>query len=81
MYLPTAGKDGEWLACLVEMEHHLTEVMEEYNRNIAVFVRCNLNASSKNKTMASILTAFISRIVLSNVTIPHLTYHHRGWAE
>ena len=76
VYLPTAGKDGEWLACLVELEHHLTEVMEEHNRNIAVFVRGDLNASSKNKTRATLLTAFISRMELSKVTIPHMTYHH-----
>ena len=76
VYFPTAGKDGDWLACLVELEHHLTEVMEEYNGNLAVFIRGDLNASSKNKTRSSFLSAFVSRLELLKVIIPHMSYHH-----
>ena len=55
VYLPTAGKDGDWLASLVELEHHLTDIVEEYNRKIAVFVRGDLKASPKNETRARLL--------------------------
>jgi hypothetical protein len=45
VYLPTAGRDGEWLVCLVELEHHLTDIMEEHSGKIA---------SSKNMSRARI---------------------------
>ena len=60
----------------MELENHLTEVMEEHNGHIAVFVRGDLNSSSKNKTRASFLSAFVNKMELSKVIIPHMTYHH-----
>jgi hypothetical protein len=76
VYLPTAGKDGEWLACLIELEHHITDIVEEHGGNIAVFIRGDLNASSKNMTRSKLFSAFISKMNLTKVILPHLTYHH-----
>ena len=76
VYLPTAGKDGPWLAALVELEDHIREIIEKHDGPLAVFVRGDLNASSKNKTRAAFLSAVIVRLKLSKVKIPFPTYHH-----
>ena len=48
VYLPTAGKDGEWLATLVELEDHVMMNVEKYG-DLAIFLRGDFNGSSKNK--------------------------------
>ena len=75
VYLPTAGRDGEWLNAMAELEHHLMEISEKYE-NFASFLRGDFNASSKNASRASILSAFIARLDLTRVSISHNTYHH-----
>ena len=57
-----------WVQAL-KMEHHLTDVMDEYNTKLAVFIRGDMNASSKNKTRSNLLSAFVSRLELSKVFI------------
>ena len=54
VYLPTAGRDGEWLATLVELEKHVVEVIEKYNEHLETFIRGEFNASSKNKMRAAL---------------------------
>ena len=75
VYLPTAGRDGEWLNVLVELELHIIETRMKY-KNIASFLRGDFNASSKNRSRATILSAFIARLGLTRVAINHNTYHH-----
>ena len=48
VYLPTAGRDGEWLAALVELEQHVQDSIEKQGP-LAVFLRGDFNASSRNK--------------------------------
>ena len=45
-------------------------------RDKFAFLRGDFNASSKNKTRATILRAMISRMRMSRVTLDHPTYHH-----
>ena len=75
VYLPTAGKDGEWLATLVELEDHVMMNVEKYG-DLAIFLRGDFNGSGKNKTRFSTLSAVISRLKLAKVKLPHPTYHH-----
>ena len=75
VYLPTAGKDGDWLATIMDLENHVAENVERYG-DVAVFLRGDFNASSKNKFRAAILGAVTDRLNLHRVTIWHPTYHH-----
>ena len=62
VYLPTAGKDGEWLATLVDLEQHVMLNAEKYG-NPATFLRGDFNGSSKNKTRnPTLLTKYDSWI-------------------
>ena len=49
VYLPTAGKDGLWLAALVELEEHIMETIDKHDGLLATIARGDFNASSKNK--------------------------------
>ena len=75
VYLPTAGKDGDWLATIMYLESHFVENVERYG-DVAVYLRGDFNASSKNKFRAAILSAVTDRLNVHRVTIPHPTYHH-----
>ena len=76
VYLPTAGDDGKWLETLIDLESHITEIIEKHDGPIATFVRGDFNASSKNKNRSSLLSAVLSRLDLSRVHINSPTYHH-----
>ena len=76
VYLPTAGRDGDWLASVVELEEHVRGYIDQFSGQLATFLRGDLNASTKNKSRAAILTAMISRLELARVNIDHFTYHH-----
>ena len=75
-YLPTAGRDGDWLASVVELEDHVRGYIDQFSGHLATFLRGDLNASSKNKSRAAILSALIGRLELAKVSIDHPTYHH-----
>ena len=75
VYLPTAGKDGEWLATLVQLEAHVMENIVKYGK-LATFLRGDFNASSKNKPRSAILSSVIARLSLNRVNIDHYSYHH-----
>ena len=73
VYLPTAGKDGEWLTTLIDLEQHVILNAEKYG-NPATFLRGDFNASSKNKTRNATLSAVISRLKLAKVQLnQHIT--------
>ena len=50
--------------------------MDKFSGQLATFLRGDINASTKNKSRAAILTAMISRLELTRVNIDHFTYHH-----
>jgi hypothetical protein len=75
VYLPTAGKDGDWVATLLELKQHMTVNFNKHG-NIAVFLRGDFNASSKNLSRSLLFAAFIRRLDLTRLSLPHPTYHH-----
>ena len=76
VYLPTTGKEGEWLSSLLDLEQHVMEVIEKHHGELATYLHGDFNASTKNKTRATYLSAAVSRLKLSRVIITHPTYHH-----
>ena len=75
VYLPTAGKDGEWLATLIDLEQHVILNAEKYG-NPATFLRGDFNGSSKNKIRNATLSAVISKLKLAKVQLNHPTAQH-----
>ena len=76
VYLPTAGRDGDWLSTVVDLEEHVQGYIDQHGGHLATFLCGDFNASSKNKRRSAILSALITRLELSRIHIDHPTYHH-----
>ena len=50
VYLPTAGKDGDWVATLLELEQHVIENFSKHG-NIAIFLRRDLTIFLLHQTL------------------------------
>ena len=60
VYLPTAGRDGEWLNGLVELELYIMETREKYRNNYITAPRVpNLRFSAKWKRRACLNIAVL----------------------
>lgn len=75
VYLPTSGKNGEWMVALSELEEHVEEVRRIHN-NCPIFLKGDFNASSKNLLRSTILAATMERLSLTKMPLNHNTYHH-----
>ena len=75
IYLPTAGKDSEFLSDLASMRIFIERVQHEHPA-AAVFVRGDCNASQKNTSRHIIFSDFCSNLDLIRVQLHHNTYHH-----
>ena len=75
VYLPTSGREGEWLASLSELEEHIADIAERFDP-FSLFLRGDFNCKSKNHTRIPYLEAFIQRLNLIKIYISHNTYHH-----
>ena len=71
VYLPTAGRDGDWLVSVVELEEHVRGYIAQFSGHLATFLRCDLNASSKNKNRAAILAAQYDSLPPSAQRVAH----------
>ena len=75
LYLPTHGKDAEFVAELANLKNCLDELTNLYQDPI-VFIRGDANSNPKNITRYQLLKYFISEFSLAQVSIDHPTYHH-----
>ena len=75
LYMPTSGKDTEYLSEMAELQICVEQIRKKY-ANILIFIRGDGNASSKNSRRVNILNSLISNLNLMKVKIHHLTYHH-----
>ena len=76
IYLPTAGKDDQFVSELAALEVMITDIYEKHDGLCPVFIRGDGNASSKNVFRSTLLQHFLSKHNIHRVQIPHLTYHH-----
>ena len=75
IYLPTHGKDAEFVSELADLKNCLEEVCSE-NDSPLVFIRGDGNCNAKNIKRFHLLQHFIDEHSLTQVAILHPTYHH-----
>ena len=75
VYLPTAGRDAEYLGDLAALETCIDELLEKHPAT-PVYLRGDFNTNIANKTRSGLLHFFLSVHGLKSVHIPHPTYHH-----
>ena len=75
VYLPTHGKDAEFMSELANLKNCIDEVLGIYDDPL-IFIRGDGNCNPKNLTRFQVLNSFIHQYSLSQVVILHPTYHH-----
>jgi hypothetical protein len=75
IYLPTHGKDVEFVSELAELKICIDELVEKHP-DAFIFVRGDGNVNAKNKKRMILLEHFITDLSLKHVHISHKTYHH-----
>ena len=75
IYLPTAGREEEYIEALAELDACINELREKYP-DAPIFLRGDFNASLTNVSRSKLLEFFCSSQDLLPVDIPHPTYHH-----
>ena len=75
LYLPTAGKDAEFLAEMAALKIILDNLLVKY-RSPVIFLRGDANSSTTNTNRNLLLQDFCSYFHLNRVVNSHKTYHH-----
>ena len=73
LYLPTAGKETEFLDELANMKTALGELRAKFP-SAAIFLRGDCNASSSNSKRHQIFSTFINDLNLNRVKLHHNSY-------
>ena len=76
IYMPTAGKDDDFVNVLSSLDLLLTDIYEKHDGKYPIFIRGDCNVSSKNTVRSNLLAHFLLKHNLLRVEIPHKTYHH-----
>ena len=75
LYLPTAGKDSEFLDSLSLLTNLLGSLDEKYPDSLT-FLRGDSNANPKNESRIILFQHFQELLNLKRVPLLHKTYHH-----
>ena len=75
LYLPTSGKESEFVSELASLYNCLEELKDLYDDPI-VFIRGDGNCNPNNTLRFSLLTRFITDHSLRQIDVSHPTYHH-----
>ena len=74
VYLPTAGKDAEFVSALADLDTCVSEIFENFA--CPVYIRGDFNANPKNLMRANIVSHFCQKFALSNLDFGHPSHHH-----
>ena len=74
VYLPTAGKDTEFLCALAALDTCIEQIKEDFS--CPVYIRGDFNVNPKNFNRAKIFETFCSNHSLSSLDLSHPTHHH-----
>ena len=74
IYLPTSGKEAEFVTALAALEVCIEQIKEEYS--CPIFLRGDCNVNPKNLSRAAIFKHFCSKHSIEALNISHPTYHH-----
>ena len=75
LYLPTAGRDQDFVSELSSLRNCLEELAELYPRSI-LFIRGDSNVNKNNKNRVLLLSQLLENFSLKRVKLEHDTYHH-----
>ena len=75
VYLPTAGKDAEYLMELANLRIYIEKLQLEHPE-AAIFIHGDSNSSRRNKSRHNLFSNFCSDLNLARVHMHHNTYHH-----
>ena len=75
LYLPTHGKDGEFVSELASLRICIDEI-SLHHPDCLIFIRGDCNTNKKNLRRVSLLQQLQRDFSLKRVHIPHNTYHH-----
>ena len=75
IYLPTHGKDSEFVSDLAEMRNCLDELHNRFTDPV-IYIRGDGNVNDNNKVRVSLLRQLVTDYKLTKTEIGHATYHH-----
>ena len=75
LYLPTAGRDAEFVEEITELSNCIDNIVEKY-ADCLVFIRGDGNVNPNNSDRVRIFSNFLSTHNLVNIQLGHKTYHH-----
>ena len=75
IYLPTHGKDAEFISELASIKNCIDDVLRDHNDPV-IFIRGDGNSNPKNLKRYQVLDHFLKYYSLTQVEICHPTYHH-----
>ena len=75
LYLPTSGKEYEYVSELASLKNCLDDLKDKY-ANPVIFIRGDGNFNPKNVSRYNLLRRFIEEFSLNLADIKHPTYHH-----
>ena len=75
IYLPTAGKEEQFVATLARLQEHVEEI-RTLHPNSPHFLRGDANCNQNNLARHTLFLHFCSSLSLTRVHLNHPTYHH-----
>ena len=75
VYLPTHGKDVEFVSEIASLGNCLEDLCEKYDDPI-IYIRGEMNVNAKNRPRVSMLKQLQSKFSLKSTDFLHPTYHH-----
>ena len=75
LYLPTAGRDADYVEQLALLSNCITELRFKYEESM-IFIRGDGNTNSNNRERMKMFKYFLSSHNLVQISINHCTYHH-----
>ena len=75
LYLPTHGKDEEFISDLAELRNCLDNLLSRYTDPV-LYIRGDGNVNPNNKTRVILLQQIIQEYNLVKIELGHKTYHH-----
>ena len=75
LYLPTSGKDNEFIEELSQLKLSIEEVLEKYDDPL-IYIRGDANTNLKNGNRLVLLNHLQDEFELKRIPLGHNTYHH-----
>ena len=74
VYLPTAGKDSDFLSEFAALDAIVSEIVEDFD--YPIYIRGDFNVNPKNSARVQLLQHFCTKFSFKNLDLGHPTHHH-----